>query len=578
MQSKAKSFHYYIRLIMWLTAIVPILFYSVYLVRLEVGHYAQKVDMMSTQTISELEIFLKNFDDEIRNSLNMFTSNYALQMVDENDQYAPLVNASIVQFNQGRAYKDIAFGLADGRMFTENIDILPAGYDPRTRPWYQIAEKNPGDIVVTDLYKDALDETKWTITYSKAVLSEKDKSIIGVAGADITLIKLEDVFEQYHVGGLYRMVLLDDTNRIIASTTEDGQLKMSDGSQWRESTTERQTISFDGKDYYSEPKSIQFMGWKVLLLTRRSTVYANVFKALLPVFVVAFLFALLVNEVIKRIDPIVLESLDQVVESIKQIGEGDYNSESQLTERAPREFVLINDEIESMKSLLGNQNSQLLRQKNEINEQYQEINALYEETSAMNESLTDLLTQVELSYGLTVEALSNAIEANDIYTRGHCDRVKKYSLMLGEAAGLTGNQLKVLEYASILHDIGKVGIPSVILNKPTALTEEEYGLIKKHPEFGAKILSTVPYLKETSNVILHHHEWFNGSGYPQGLKGDEINLIAQIICVTDAYDAMTSIRSYRPEPLSIELAKEQLILGRGTQFNPQFVDLFIKIV
>lgn len=577
MQSKSKSLHYYIRLIMWTTAIVPVLIYSIYLARLEVKHYQNEVKLYSQQTVNSLELFLSNFDDEIRNSLNMFTGNYALQMVKENPNYGPVVNSSIAQFNQGRVYKDIAFGLSDGRMFTENINILPKDYDPRMRPWYKIAVEHPGEIKVTDLYQDALDPLKWTITYSKAVYSDISNQLIGVAGADVTLTKLGLLFEQNHINEAFRLLILDNNHRIIASSDMNGVLRMSDGSMLPENYRNQKLIRYEEDQYFLETQNIGFMNWEVVLLSKRSDVYLSVLKTLLPVFLLASVFILLVSMVSESLEPKILKALDQIVDSLKRMGTGDYLTEDVVLSTAPLEFVIIQKEVGSMKKLIGDQTNKLMLQKNEINEQYQEINALYEETAAMNESLNDLLEQIEHNYGLTVEALSNAIEANDFYTKGHCERVRLYSLKMGEAIGLGPNQLKDLEYASILHDIGKVGIPSSILNKQSPLSSEEYDQIKMHPELGAKIISNVPYLSRSAEIIKHHHEWYNGTGYPDGLKGNETNIMSQIIGVADAYDAMTSIRSYRKVPLTHEMAVEQLILGKETQFNPELVTLMITL-
>ena len=140
------------------------------------------------------------------------------------------------------------------------------------------------------------------------------------------------------------------------------------------------------------------------------------------------------------------------------------------------------------------------------------------------------------------------------------------------------NSLQRLEFAAMLHDIGKVGIPSEILRKEEKLTNKEYQIIKRHPEIGYEILRNVPYLKDIAKIVLEHHEWVDGSGYPDGLEGDSIHGMAKILCVADAYDAMTSERPYRKKPLSIEEAIEELKGNKGIQFDPDVIDVFLKIL
>lgn len=178
----------------------------------------------------------------------------------------------------------------------------------------------------------------------------------------------------------------------------------------------------------------------------------------------------------------------------------------------------------------------------------------------------------------TIKAFANAIEAKDTYTRSHCDRVTKYSVLIGEKMQLSYEELVNLHYASILHDIGKIGIPDVILNKEGPLTNEEYAIIKKHPEIGYEIIKDVKFLRKIAEILLQHHERIDGNGYPRGLIGKEIDKLAKIISVADSFDAMTSERNYRGKPLLKNVAIKELIDNRGTQFDQQVVDIFVQIV
>lgn len=190
--------------------------------------------------------------------------------------------------------------------------------------------------------------------------------------------------------------------------------------------------------------------------------------------------------------------------------------------------------------------------------------------------LEEAYSKLNLSYKSTVLALSKAIDARDTYTAGHSERVTYLSLKIGQALNLSSEQLNVLEIAALFHDVGKIGIPDKVLNKPGKLTDEEFNQIKEHPSIGVDILKTIEFLDEAFPMIFHHHEKYNGSGYPSGISGDAIPLEARIICVADSYDAMTSDRPYR-KGLPHAVAVDELIKYKGIQFDPKIVDAFLKI-
>ena len=173
-----------------------------------------------------------------------------------------------------------------------------------------------------------------------------------------------------------------------------------------------------------------------------------------------------------------------------------------------------------------------------------------------------------------VQSFIRALEVHDDYTKGHSELVAFYSVRIGESLGLDKKQLENLYWAAMMHDIGKIIIPVDILNKTEKLTDSEFDLIKKHPQVGYEIISKNKILKDISKYILSHHERWDGKGYPNGLTGDEIPLLYQIISVADCWHAMTSIRPYKNK-LSEEEAIEDLLKNRGTQFSPKIIDIFI---
>ena len=174
----------------------------------------------------------------------------------------------------------------------------------------------------------------------------------------------------------------------------------------------------------------------------------------------------------------------------------------------------------------------------------------------------------------TLEAFSETIEQKDAYTKGHCSRVRTIAVSIARALNLPHSNVMIIEGGSLLHDIGKIGIPETILNKTSSLTKEEYDIIKTHPEAGERIIRSIEMFQPYRPIIRSHHERIDGKGYPDGLKGDQIPLDVRIVSLADAFDAMTSSRAYR-SALPTELAVEEIKLFSGTQFDPDLVNLFI---
>jgi len=188
-----------------------------------------------------------------------------------------------------------------------------------------------------------------------------------------------------------------------------------------------------------------------------------------------------------------------------------------------------------------------------------------------NASLYSDLDKLFLS---SIRAIVEAVDAKDPYTRGHSGRVVEHALMIGRALTKDKDKLKDIEISAILHDVGKIGIPDKILGKPGRLTRREERYMQRHPEFSAAIIEPIEMLKKLTKNILHHHERLDGDGYPSGLKGRKIPLGARIICIADAFDAMTTDRPYRRRK-SKKAAFKELERHSGTQFDPRLVKIFI---
>ena len=185
--------------------------------------------------------------------------------------------------------------------------------------------------------------------------------------------------------------------------------------------------------------------------------------------------------------------------------------------------------------------------------------------------------KMQLLFEQTASALASAIDAKDKYTHGHSSRVAVYSEKIARLAGKSDQECQDIYYAALLHDVGKIGVPDVVLNKDGKLTDEEYAMIKKHPVIGQQILSSIGDSPSLSIGAHHHHERYDGKGYPDGLKGEDIPEIARIISVADAYDAMTSKRSYR-DPMPQHVVREEIVKGSGTQFDPEFAKRMLHLI
>jgi len=203
-------------------------------------------------------------------------------------------------------------------------------------------------------------------------------------------------------------------------------------------------------------------------------------------------------------------------------------------------------------------------------------NHLEELVEQRTAELDQALDSLEDAYRMTLRALTAALETRDSETHGHSERVVTFSLRLGREYGLTGPQMKALEFGSLLHDIGKIGVPDAILRKPSKLTDEEWERMREHPLHGQQILRGIKFLEGASKVVAQHHEKWDGSGYPLGLKGTEIDICARIFSVADAFDAITSDRVYR-QGRPYEAAAQELDEWAGRQFDPKIVEAFHRI-
>lgn len=195
----------------------------------------------------------------------------------------------------------------------------------------------------------------------------------------------------------------------------------------------------------------------------------------------------------------------------------------------------------------------------------------------INDQLVEANDKLQKAYMESIETLRYTVEAKDPYTRGHSDRVSEYSVLIGKHLGLSESDLHTLQIGGLFHDIGKIGVPDSILLKPDKLSDDEYSQIKNHPSIGVHILSGATIFKDILPIVEHHHERYDGRGYPSRLAGEDIPYFARIAAIADTFDAMTSRRSYR-DPLSLDVVISEFEKYKGVQFDPKITDVFLDIL
>lgn len=282
----------------------------------------------------------------------------------------------------------------------------------------------------------------------------------------------------------------------------------------------------------------------------------------------------------KRIDndSVIIVLLDEanpdILEYLFSLGVYDFIAKPINLERF---LLLVKKGVELRNLILANQKfTQGLKESNLALEKQNIVLAKRIEDSTRN--LTRLYEDLRTTYMRTIKVLAQAIDARDHYTHSHSENVAKYATFIASEMGLSAKEIEVIRQACELHDLGKIGIEDSILMKPGALTKEEWAQIRKHPVIGASILEPLTFLSDVIELVRQHHEHYDGTGYPDGRKGEDISLGARIINLADAYEAMRSARSYRKIPLTKEAALEEIRKNNGTQFDPKVVEAFFRVL
>jgi putative two-component system response regulator len=289
------------------------------------------------------------------------------------------------------------------------------------------------------------------------------------------------------------------------------------------------------------------------------------------------------QEVVKKIqyldpDCVIIMLIDRIdnatLQELSRLGVYDFVSKPINLEKL---FFIIRKGIELYSLVLIHKRLfQGLKEQNSALQKQNILLARRIEESTKN--LTRLYEDLRSTYMRTIKVLAHAIDARDHYTHSHSENVAKYAVIVAAELHLPVEQIEMIREACELHDLGKIGVEDNILGKPSALNDKEWENIKRHPMIGAQILEPLTFLGGVIDLVKQHHERYDGTGYPLGIKGEDILLGARIINLVDAYEAMRAARSYRKEPFTKEKAIEEIKKNSGTQFDPRVVEAFLKVV
>lgn len=474
----------------------------------------------------------------------------------------------------------------DGSILINPLDpSMSDDYDCRERDWYIKAVENEGEVIWTDPYLDAGDSGETVVTAAKAV--KRGDELVGVVAIDIKLSKFSEIVKNLVFGDEGYLMLMSNDGEIYAHPDTSMLLKNVRHEEWFQGTLEgregTETYPYqEDKEQIVSYLKVPKTDWKLVGISRIDTrnMLIPIRKQVVLIASITVIITLIFGVIFSKA---ITKPVEEIMRVVGRISHGEMGIRTNI--KTEDEFKVLgnkfNEMLQQIEELLEERNQyvrELTKKNQEIMQQNQEIVAFSEQTEAMNKELSNLLDEVRRNYISTVKALANSIEANDEYTRGHCERVRNITMAIARCINFSESDRSSLEFASLLHDIGKIGISSEVLNKEGKLTTEEYEMIKRHPKIAFDILEDVEFLKESREIIYQHHERIDGNGYPRRLKDEEISLSAKILAVADAYDAMTSIRPYRSEPLTKEEAIEELQNAKGTQFDEKIVNALITIL
>lgn len=413
-------------------------------------------------------------------------------------------------------------------------------------------------IFVGDLSKTAYGQPQ--IITSSAIRNLKTGEKIGVLEITVFLQFLQPLFEKHYDKHFLMLINADNNNLIIKSGNKD-LINKNNITNILNSKINFQEIEDSNDKYIVIKENFSYKGLNLLLLTAMSITdinfvldkikLDNILSFVVTISILLLVAIILINRIINSINMTINEMIE----------------ESQKYEKSDIKISSKDDEISNLRKVFYVFKSTIEHKTNEINELNNSLESkVKEQTEELKNNYTD-----------SILALVDAVEQRDSYTAGHSKRVAQYSKMIAEAMGFSKKECEDIYTAGILHDIGKISTPDKVLLKPSRLSKIEYDIIKEHAVVGAEILSNVSMYKNIVELMKYHHERYDGSGYPNGYKGDEIPLISHVMIVADAFDAMTTNRIYKPRKSVLE-GIEELKTFSGTQFHPKVVEYAIEIL
>lgn len=488
--------------------------------------------------------------------------------------------------NHQRDFNYLYAGFANKVHITTRATKPPSGFDPTVRPWYQAAWQYR-DLIVTEPYRDIQ-----TGRISVSIAYPIDLFTQGTLGTDLFLGDIAGIIRPALFHTQAEALLVSQAGRILyltdsrlgslddeLSTVQQGLLA-EQAQKIKESNYSPFRFILGGEEQYAVCSPVSIAGWTVITYLPSVVLDAErqqfaIYAILVAAAGICFIF-LIVYVMIYRITG----PLEAIAQTAVHLGDGNLkvNFPGTGTREIEKLAGALNHMRDEIRELLQEKEAlweESAAQNEELSALNDELNALYEQTKSLNESLEMAVQDKEYAYLQTIMALTDAIEASDFYTRGHSERVLRYAELVGQELDWDEAQIAQLRYAAILHDVGKIGIPSVILTKPGKLTDEEFRTIQTHPELGWRILKNIDHLRPVGLAVWQHHERMDGKGYPRGLTAEEISPIAKVLSVVDSFDAMTSQRSYRA-CLTIEEACTELRRCAGTQFDSTLVEIMCE--
>lgn len=548
------SLHKLVRRSFFIMSIIPIICFGLYIYISQSQYNQSLMQQLIHDNFNTYRTHLDSIDEENTAMLDIIAEDLAYQDSLDNENILPYLKSHLHTYkNLFKGNGSVIIALEDGSYLSDDSRPLPKDFNPLIRPWYTGSIQNPNQVTISKPYIDATDNETYTITYSKPLINPKTGNLLGVIGIDIKLNTILN-FESYasFPKGTYFALAEPNGHIIVDSKNPIQNAQKQVFSLYKATQINPKAQNNEISQYIQTINNVQYdvfiqthpsTSWVMIALIPKTELIKKQYNILWYALIITGFLFLLSFLCGKRFNHYLVRPIDHMVGSLEQI-----NLDQSLSTLEPYKDEPL--ELSAVRSALNQLFNRINQHKTHLNQSYKE----------------------------TIRSLTNAIEANDHYTRGHCDRVTELSVALGRSIGLDESRIKHIELAAHLHDVGKVGIPFHILNKTERLTDEEFAIIKAHPVTGYHIIKDVSFLSEAAPIVKQHHERIDGNGYPSGLKGDDILLEARIIAIADSFDAMTSSRSYRKIPLSEEQAFVELMKNSGAQFDSKLAQSFIEMM